>query len=300
MTDNLNDVLPTFTPEEKAYFDNRGGTPDKEPEREEQEVIDVVEDVDDEIDMEADAPDEADQEPEQKPKKQVVPIQALHREREARKAADERFRQMELDSARLQERMTVLLRQMQPEPEQEQQYNLEDDPIGGIRQNMTRTEQVEQRLAQFEQAERQRAEFAQMSEFTQYHEQEFLKTKPDYYEAVNHLRNARVTELQLVGVPQNEIGQIIMEEAKSITIAAARSGKSPAEIAYTIAQQRGYAPKQAAAPVEAKPSTKSLSQASGSAAGASITAQDLLRMSPQEFETYASKNPKKMRQLMGA
>lgn len=265
--------------------------------------MDLVDDeIDDEVDVEPETDLEDDDEQPEKPKKQVVPIKALHKEREARKQLDQQLRQAEADRIRLEERMNALLERFQPQQQQEPEERVpsfDEDPIAAMQAAAAKQQTLEQQLAQFQEQQRQQAEAQQIAQYTQYHEQEFLKTTPDYYDAVEHLKTGRVEELRMLGYNDQMVAQVIQDEARQIITAAAQSGKSPAEVAYTIAKQRGYMPKSAAPVMDAKPSTKSLSQASGSPTGAKLTAQDVLRMSSEEFERFAAKNPKKFRQLLG-
>lgn len=297
-------VAPSFTEEEKAYFENRGNPPASQPvEDDADEPMDLVEeDAEDEIE-EPEGDEEGDEdEPSEKPKKQVVPIKALHKEREARKQLDQQLRQAEADRIRLEERMNALLERFQPPQEQQQEERVptfDEDPIAAMQAAAAKQQTLEQQLAQFQEQQRLQAEAQQIAQYTQYHEQEFLKTTPDYYDAMEHLKTGRIEELRMLGYGDEIVAQVIRDEARQIITAAAQSGRSPAEVAYAIAKQRGYMPKSAAPVMDAKPSTKSLSQASGSPAGAKLTAQDVLRMSSEEFERFAAKNPKKFRQLLG-
>lgn len=295
-------VLPSFTPEENAYFDNRGNQPANSSADDGEEPIDLVEgDEDDDIDLGDDEADE--QEEPSKPKKQVVPIKALHKEREARKQFEAQFRQAEIERARMEERMNALLQRMQTtDPVDEKKpASFEDDPLGALMETQTRSQKLEEEMQAIRQAEKARIENEQMRQFAAHHEQQFAAKQPDYFDAVNYLKAGRLNELQTYfGLNAVQAQQIIDNDSREIIIAAARSGRSPAEMAYQIAKQRGYVPKNAdPSPEIGKPSTKSLSQASGTAGGAKLTAQDILRMSPEEFQRFSEKNPKKLRQLMG-
>lgn len=296
MTDNLNEVLPSFTAEEKAYFDNRGVPAETEQKADDTEIIDVVEDGDEAVTDETDDAVEDGDEPEnkEKPRKQVVPLTALHRERDNRKAAEDRARNFEVELAKSTERMQILLQSMQPP--QEPEDTGEDDPIGFFHRE---TQSLKQQVEEFKQQQRVQQENAQLANFTQYHEAEFIKSNPDYYDAVNHLRSVRVNELNMLGYAPEIVQRVIMDETDAIIRSAAQASKSPAEIAYSIAKQRGYAPKAAKADAPPAQSTKSLSQGGGTPPGAGVTAQDILRMSPDEFSKFSEKNPKKLRQLMG-
>lgn len=303
MTDNENNGLPSLTAEEQAYFDNRGDVPQQE-EKPEPVAKAEPEDEDEEIDVVDDDPDaENDDESEEQPLKKVVPLKALHREREAKRALDEKLRAAEADRIRLEERMNMILQQMSPkqaQKPQEEDLPPNDDPIAKIEWLERQLANQQQQTKTIAQQNEERAQFEQLARYAEQHERAFVAQTPDYYEAVEYLKASRAKELQLLGYAQQDINQVLFSETHGIVSAAAQTGRSPAEIAYSIAQQRGWQKKEAALkPAEVKPSTKSLSQASGSATGATISAQDVLRMAPDEFERWISKNPKKYRQLMG-
>jgi hypothetical protein len=80
-------------------------------------------------------------------------------------------------------------------------------------------------------------------------EQEFLKTTPDYYDAVTHIRTVRASQLQMLypqATPEQITRQITIEE-----VGAARQllqqGGDPAQFAYNYAKTMGYVPKAQAA-----------------------------------------------------
>jgi uncharacterized protein (DUF2342 family) len=96
---------------------------------------------------------------------------------------------------------------------------------------------------------------------------------------------------------------------------AFQRGKSPAQMLYDLANQRGYKKASAAAP---KPGAeeeaaaeklariergqaehKSLSNTGGSSGDQDMTAEALIAMPADEFEAWCNKNPAKAKRLFG-
>lgn len=76
---------------------------------------------------------------------------------------------------------------------------------------------------------------------------EFAKTATDFQDAYNHLRTARVSDLQAFGLPQDKINEAIAQEEFAIAQTAIQQGKNPAAVVYDMAKRHGYVPKQAGA-----------------------------------------------------
>ncbi len=111
-------------------------------------------------------------------------------------------------------------------------------------------------------------------------EQEFLKTTPDYYDAVTHMRAVRTAQLQMLApnfTPQQIQAQIAAEE-----IGAARqilqSGGDPASFAYQYAKTLGYTPKSQAvaspAGATAPKADKDAARSLGGGGGAEPTTEE--------------------------
>lgn len=141
-------------------------------------------------------------------------------------------------------------------------------------------------------------------------EAQFASQNPDYYNAVAHLRMVRAQELAGFGVPEEQIPQIVAQEAVQFAAWTAQNGMNPAEAAYRSALQRGYvqqAPEgQEPAPVQAPPSpgvakmqtiargaaaSRSLSSTQGGAGKRAITLADLADFSDEDFDKIAE-NPR--------
>ena len=108
------------------------------------------------------------------------------------------------------------------------------------------TQQVEQR--------KQQAQFQELVSNVGTAEASFIKTAPDYYEAINHMRGVRTEQLKMI-YPQATPQQIAQQIAREEIGAAAQvlqAGGNPAEWGYRYAKTMGYVPKAMAAATAAK------------------------------------------------
>ncbi len=225
-----------------------------------------------------------------------VPHSALHSERERRKTAEaeaKRFRE-QLDAIATM-RQQVASRQPEPLPPQ-------DDPaqVEHLRQRLAQMEQQQTRFAQ--DADNQRldqAESQQLQAAIASSESEFRSAQPDYDDAVQYVIEARARELQLHGLNAVEVQQAVAEEAQDIVRSAIRQGRSPAEMAYQIAQSRGYRPAtpqqqpqgSAAATIAAIAAAKSQGRSLGQASGTTpqtVNADTIAAMTDDEFAVIYS------------
>lgn len=91
---------------------------------------------------------------------------------------------------------------------------------------------------------------------TQAAEQQFVATMPDYPQALEHVRTARFSQLQMMApnaTPEQITQHIALEEMNAAAHLLSQ-GKNPAEFAYNYAKTIGYqpkAPQSAAAPAAA-------------------------------------------------
>lgn len=132
-----------------------------------------------------------------------------------------------------------------------------EDPKGYVDASLKQTQDALKKLdedrAQRTQADNQQRELATITQAIGAQEQAFVKTSPDYYDAVNHMRTVRAQQLQIwypQATPQ-QIMQAIATEEISGAAQALRAGLNPAEAAYKYAATFGYTPKQAAAAAQA-------------------------------------------------
>jgi hypothetical protein len=240
--------------------------------------------------------------PAEEPKQETkhVPLAELLEERGRRKEAQARMDEMERRFQEYQARTQEYLaqRQAQPQPQPEAPpVNYNDDPIEYLRQqqeavaaNLQMLHQQQQEFLQRQQAERH---WSSMRNSVGQAEAEFAKVTPDYYEAVNFLKEQRKTQLLQAGAPPQQVDALIARDAIAVANEAASLAMSPAEYAYRIAIGKGYTPKQVQKAVEAataiKDAPKSLGGASGRAEPQTPSLKDVSKMSDTEFNKLFDK-----------
>lgn len=244
---------------------------------------------------------------ETKEKGGTVPQQALHAEREKRKAAE-----VELTSLREQlgaiQKMREQVASRKPE-----EFPAADDPaaVEHLRKRLAEVEQTTTNIAQERDNEAlNQRELQQLGGFMHQSETAFREKQPDYDAAIEHVVNARAQELSLYGLTLPQIQQTIAQEATDIVRSAVAQGRDPAELGYEIARSRGYQPKQAEeqqkpngsggaqamldAIATARAQGKSLGSGGGSAPK-TLTIETISALSDEEFETiYSTPEGKRM------
>jgi antitoxin (DNA-binding transcriptional repressor) of toxin-antitoxin stability system len=250
-----------------------------------------------------------------------VPHQALHAERERRKATETELGTYREKMARADERLAVLNELMsKPEapPSQgkvaEQTIDPEQDPIGALKQSYAKIAALEQKLTESTKTVEERESARAMVSAYQNDAARFVQEKPEFRDAYVHLMTGRHRELEAMGMTDaDERNRFIANEERQLVASAFQSRRSPAQMLYSLAVARGfsYTPP---APAPAKPdhaakiesiakgqrqAGASLSAAGGSA-GEGLTAAALADMTDEEFSALSAKLGKsKMRQLMG-
>lgn len=230
----------------------------------------------------------------------TVPQQALHAEREKRKAA-------EGELGKIREQLDALAK-MREQVASRKPADLPaaDDPaaLEHLRTRLAEVEQGQNRLSQHMDTQAiNDAELQQLGGVMAKSEAAYREAQPDYDDAITHVVQARARELQLYGLTPPQIQQTISEEATEIVRSAVAQNRDPAELGYQIALSRGYRPKEgeqkpngadkSAAQVTldaiaaAKASGKSLGSASGSTPK-QLNAETVLKMSPEEFDAVYS------------
>lgn len=219
-----------------------------------------------------------------KPPEGHVPHQALHAEREKRKALEARIKEME-EAAKPKEEVPQYADPiMEPEKYRawaEYQASASQQSVQQIQQQMR--EQQEQRERQVR---------------AQQFEEQFKAATPDYDAAIQHLFNARTSELVSQGYAPQDIQQQIAQDANALYDSAVAIGMNPAELAYMQAKSHGYqapAPAPVSAPVAAPAEAKAKMEATARAqqqtqgaqssgdGGGQITMAQLANMSEAEI-----------------
>jgi hypothetical protein len=162
-----------------------------------------------------------------------VPHAALHEERMRRQAVEKEL--AELRAGR------------QPEPEKPTEIDPETDPIAALKE-----------IREYQQKQRQETEqqnqLRAFDDRARSHEKDFADVTPDYADAVGFLREARAKQIMdghaAVGRPitQEQLGAILLHEARSTAHDALTNGKNPGEVFYALSKSFGYTGKKAADP----------------------------------------------------
>lgn len=170
--------------------------------------------------------------PDERPK--FVPHAALHEERLKRQELERKLAALEAGIK-------------QPEPETPAEIDPETDPIAALKE-----------IRDFQQRQKQETEQQnQLRAFdsrVQAHEQDFAAATPDYGDAVAFLREARATQIKAAAealgkvITPQDIGAILLHEARTTSHEALTNGRNPGEVFYTLARSFGYTGKKAADP----------------------------------------------------
>lgn len=184
---------------------------------------------------------------------------------------NQRLEALQAESAQLRQQLTQTQQpQNQPEPVPDPSI----DPLGHM---MHQINQVAGTVAKLqEQIVSQQTKQQQLQTFQQFQEQvhalrdEFVKTTPDFKDAYNHLRNARMADLRDAGLNDQQAQQVLLQDEYAVTQAAINQGKNPAAAVYEMARRHGYT-KAAQAPTAPPPTAAEKVAAAAQAQAGSVS-----------------------------
>jgi hypothetical protein len=242
-----------------------------------------------------------------KDKGSTVPQQALHAEREKRKAAEDRERSKDDELAKVREQLDAIAKMReQVAARKPADLPAADDPaaLEHLRARLNEVEQGQTRISQhMDDTALAQREVQELGNVMVQSEARYRQEKPDYDDAINHVIHMRANELALYGLAPAQIQRTIAEEATEIIRSAVQQGRDPAELGYQIALSRGYRPAEGDGKTEAKPNggaqatidaiarAKASGKSLGSGGGGSpkaLTAEALAALSDDEFEAIYS------------
>jgi hypothetical protein len=254
------------------------------------------------------------------PKNDHVPLATFLEEKKARKELSGKLTEYEKQIAEFKGKFAIIDRlKFAGEAAEEQPKgppNPEEDIFGAVKHITDKLTGIEKETAEQKAAsEAATKQATEQKEFVDKYRtacDEFEGTTPDFKAAYNFLLNSRAAELKAIGydTPQSLHEALIADEL-AIAQMAFQKGKSPAEMLYNLANQRGYKKEAAAEPGKGaaaekletiergQAANKSLSNAGGSSGDPEMTAESLLAMPIDEFEAWTNKNPAKARRLFG-
>lgn len=193
----------------------------------------------------------------------LVPHQAMHRERERRKAAEQEAANERLRFARADERMNTLLalaknmpkdagtEQAPKSPMDEPDIDPIADIVGALDQQKRRNAYLNQQIASDRQSREAAAAEAQVVNAYKADAVRFIQSEPSFAEAYKFLVQARHKQMETVGVTDaaQRNMQFAMEE-KALVQMALQQNKSPAQILWNLAVASGF--QKSAPPTPAK------------------------------------------------
>jgi hypothetical protein len=304
---DVHDLGAELSPEEQGYFDNGGeGTI---PEGDKGAGGEGEGTGDTEGTQKTDAEKAGEGEKGGDKIEKMVSLAALHEERAKRKQIDTEHRKTQQELAELRGKFAILDKFTGPK---EQPAPTVETDIFGVAKNLEGSvAEIKKQLADQAEANAQAHEFNTVVGHYQRDAARFKSANADFDDAYNHLVKSRAEELISIGYDDPaEIGKAISDDEFVIAQRAMRTGKSPAEIIYALAKQRGYMKVvgdgkagKGAEKLETirngQQSNKSFSSTGGGSGDVDMTAEALLKMPNDEFEAWCTKNPKRAQRLMG-
>jgi len=267
-------------------------------------------------------------------KGRFVPHQALHKERERRKAIESENLSMREKIARADERLAVLNEMMiqaeqgqQPQQQQrtpEEELGPAPDPNEDVFAYMQwqgkalelQKRQIEELRNGVLQDQSQRQQQMQAAQVQQRYEQDalsYIQKQPDFPQAYTYLAQAEAAALKSRGFNDEQIRERLQRAEAEIVQDSFQNGVSPAQAIYDEARRRGYTPSQAAQAAgkgdaakqkleqvrKGQQATKSLSNAGGTSAEG-LTYEALADMDEDSFfQLHEKLGRNKLRSLLG-
>lgn len=261
---------------------------------------------------------EADQ-GEVKPPKGFVPHQALHSEREEHKLTKQRVQELEGWQRQIVERLSQ--QQQQPEPAEQQDQAQEfdpNDPIGMIKSVHETLTKMQQSATERQQTEARNNEMRNHLDLARSQYQEAAKSDPTMVEAYNAVKQSFAAEMRAYGYSEPQIAQQLAQTEYQHIAFALSNGRNVAQYMKELAQARGWKPSAQPSPdpgaerkakadeaagkidkiASAQEANKTLSK--GGAGDGEVTLETLAKMSGEELERFAQKNPDLFAELAGA
>lgn len=241
---------------------------------------------------------------EEKPvKTSMVPHAALHEEREARKSAEKRARDLEEQFARFDERRKTLAELQEKQEVKEERPDPDKDALGALKYTQREIEALRAAELRREQEAQNGRQMQQIAYHAANREREFAEKTKDYSEASEFLLNSRLRELMAIGNNEIDARNLLEQEKFNLAAQALQRGQNPAEIVYNIAKERGFSTKQTEEKLEKleknQKANVSLSNVSGTSASNKFpSAQEISKMSDEEFVKFEKSLTKAQRRIV--
>jgi DNA repair exonuclease SbcCD ATPase subunit len=174
--------------------------------------------------------------------KNWVPLPTYLEEKKERQRLEKIQQELNERQTRAEERLRILAEKFTappaPAPDKTQ------DPVGYLEHEIAQTkaplQNLQQKLEQYEQQQQQQAQLEQIRNYVVTAEQDFAAKTPDYWDAMNHIRQARFAQYRLAGLNEQQQAQALAQDTYAWTRSLLQSGKNPAEATYELARAYGY------------------------------------------------------------
>ena len=285
----------SLTPAETSYFESGGAT-----EIPANEAADPAADQAGADGPDGGAADHAGGAP--KPEKMVA-LAALHEERSRRKEIDRQNRDLQQQVAEMRGKFAVIDRLTAPPRAPEP--TLESDIFGVVKNTTATVDDIKRRL---DAADRERHDTAMRDGLVRAYQidaAQFEAATPDFKAAYDHLLASRAQELIALGHDSPQaVHQALLADEFAVAQMALAARRSPAEVIYNLARQRGYVKGTTGRDrldtiSRGQQASKSFAGAGGGSGEAEMTAEALLKMPMDEFEAWCTKNPARAKRIMG-
>ena len=186
--------------------------------------------------------------PEDKAEK-VVPLKALQEEREAAKELKRQIAELQAQPKLSDEDKQLLAELKAAKAAKPKDVDFMDDPKGYVDANVKKAlEAVEAANKKAEAADtavNQQRQIQALMTAVSTHETAFVARTPDYYQALDHVRAVRASQMRLMDstLTDQQVSQSIAQEEMMAANHLIAKGADPCNFAYEYAKTLGYTPK---------------------------------------------------------
>ena len=186
--------------------------------------------------------------------KRVVPEAVFLEEKSERKRLEKLLTEQAERLTRTEERHRIWEERFQqarqpappPAPDKAQ------DPVGYLEHQIEQTRQQVQPVQQLEQRLNNWEQFQRVKYYVDTAETEFAAKTPDYYNAMDRIREARLAQYKLQGLNEQQQQQQLGHDTWAFAVSMMQQGRNPAEAVYELARAYGYS---GSAPADATAAT---------------------------------------------
>jgi hypothetical protein len=189
--------------------------------------------------------------PDEKAEK-VVPLKALQEEREAAKELKRQIAELQAQP-KLSDEDKQLLAELKAAKAAQKPKDVDfmDDPKGyvdtKVKAALEAVEQANKKAEAADTAVNQQRQIQALMTAVSAHETAFVTANPDYYQALEHVRSVRASQMRLMdsSLTDQQVSQAIAQEELAAAQHLISKGADPCNFAYQYAKTLGYAPKAA-------------------------------------------------------